>query len=142
MQQWSAPRVAAAIAKLEDAGNPQPKMARMADVSQSTVNRWARGKVRPGPDVVRRLAAALWPKQPELARELVEASGYPWVEPQAEPEPPDVMAEAWGSEIADSVRREVRKRAPREAEAILRAIEDDLTPPSSAAGSPPERAAG
>jgi transcriptional regulator with XRE-family HTH domain len=96
MQQWSAGRLAAAIAKLEDAGNPQPKMARMAGVSQSTLNRWARGQVRPGPDVVRRLADALWRRYPDLARELVEASGYPWIEPEPAPEPEpipdDVMA--------------------------------------------------
>jgi transcriptional regulator with XRE-family HTH domain len=141
-EEWSAARVAAALARLEDAGYAQPKMARLAGVSQSTVNRWRRGKVQPGYATVRRLAAATWRRHPELARELVEASGYAWAEPADEPEPPDVLAGVWGPDVADSVRREVRKRAPQDAEKILEAIEDDLRRPSSAGESERGRAAG
>lgn len=139
--EWSAARVAAALARLEDAGYSQPEMARLAGVSQSTVNRWSRGKVQPGYGTATRLASAVWRRQPQLARELVEASGYAWAEPTGEPEPVDVLAEVWGKEIADSVRSEVRKRAPQEAEEILRAIEADLSRPSSAASSAPRNAA-
>lgn len=92
-EEWSASRIAAALARLEDTGLSQPEMARQAGVSQSTVNRWSRGKVRPGYDAVRRLAVAVWRKQPELARELVEASGYPWAEPDAAPDPPPIPAD-------------------------------------------------
>jgi transcriptional regulator with XRE-family HTH domain len=88
MQQWSAARIAAAIAKLEDAGYSQPKLARLAGISQSTVNRWSRGKVQPGYDTVWRLAAALFRGHPDLARQLVEASGYAWAEPDPSPAPP------------------------------------------------------
>lgn len=141
-QEWSAARVAAALARLEDAGYGQPEMARLAGVSQSTVNRWSHGKVQPGYGTATRLAAAVWRQHPDLARELVEASGYAWAEPAVEPEPPDVLAEVWGQETADSVRSEVRKRAPKEAEAILRAIEDDLRRSASAGASRESRAAG
>lgn len=130
--EWSADRVAATLARLEDAGYPQPEMARLAGVSQSTVNRWSRGKVQPGYGTATRLAAAVWRRQPQLARELVEASGYAWAEPTGEPEPVDVLAEVWGKDIADRVRKEVRKRVPREAEAVLRGIEDIVRQPSSA----------
>ena len=88
--EWSASRVAAALAKLGDSGIPQTRLARMAGVNRSQVNRWSRGENRPGYDPVRRLAVALWQKQPEIARELVEASGYPWTEPDAVPEPPPI----------------------------------------------------
>lgn len=87
-EEWSGTRVAAALARLEDAGYPQPGMAALARVSQSTVNRWGHGKVRPGHDPVRRLALAIWRERPGLARELVEASGYVWAEPAAEDLPP------------------------------------------------------
>ena len=80
-EDWSAARIAAALARLEDAGYSQPGMARLADVSQSTVNRWSRGKVQPGYAAVRKLAVAVWRKHPGIARELVEASGYAWAEP-------------------------------------------------------------
>lgn len=140
-QEWSAPKVAAALARLEDAGYAQPQMARLADVSQSTVNRWSRGRVQPGYSNVTRLAAAVWRHHPALARELVEASGYGWSEP-AEPEPVDVLAEVWGQDVADMVRAEVRKRVPQQAEAILRAIEDDLSQHSAGDASASGRAAG
>jgi transcriptional regulator with XRE-family HTH domain len=118
MQQWSAARVAAAIAKLEDAGNEQPKMARMAGISQSTVNRWARGEVRPGADGVRMLARAIWRQHPDLARELVEASGYDWAEPDASSVPPPL--------IAPELEAEIRRLADdeEEAEALLAAMRD------------------
>lgn len=87
-EEWSGSRVSAALALLKDAGYSQSRMAGLAGVGdRSTINRWSRGENRPGPDAVRRLAAAVWPRQPDLARELVEASGYPWVEPQPEPVP-------------------------------------------------------
>lgn len=86
-EEWSGSRVAAVLALLKDAGYSQSRMAKLAGVGdRSTVNRWSRGENRPGPDAVRRLAVAVWPRHPELARKLVEASGYPWVEP-SEPEP-------------------------------------------------------
>jgi transcriptional regulator with XRE-family HTH domain len=139
--EWSAARVAAALARLEEAGYSQPEMARLAGVSQSTVNRWSRGKVQPGYGTATRLASAVWRRQPQLARELVEASGYAWAEPTGEPEPADILAEVWGKDIADRVRKEVRKRAPRDAEAVLRGIEDIVRQPSSAEESEPRRAA-
>jgi hypothetical protein len=59
----------------------------MAEVNRSQVNRWGRGENRPGYDAARRLALAVYRDHPDLARELVEASGYPWSEPQDLPEP-------------------------------------------------------
>ena len=115
-EQWSAARTAAALAKLEDTGRSQPAMARTAGVSQSTVNRWARGKVQPGYAAVRRLAVAVWRKHPDLARELVEASGYAWAEPTDAPEI-DVLADYFGEEKAARLRRVLEKRG--EAGAIV-----------------------
>lgn len=95
-EEWSGTRVAAVLALLKDAGYTQSKMAKLAALGdRSTVNRWSRGENRPGPDAVRRLALAVWPRHPDLARELVEASGYPWVDPPDVPEPlipPEVLA--------------------------------------------------
>ena len=92
---WSGPRLAAAIAGLKDTGMNESQIARAAGVGRSTVNRWARGANRPDHDPVRRLAAAVFRRRPDLARELVEASGYPWSEPTEAPAPripPDVLA--------------------------------------------------
>lgn len=108
-EEWSASRIAAALGKLEDTGQTQPKMARLAGVSQSTVNRWSRGRVRPGYDAVRRLAAAVWRQHPDLARELVEASGYAW----AEPDPATLPL------IAPEVEADIRRLAESDEEAEL-----------------------
>jgi transcriptional regulator with XRE-family HTH domain len=92
-EEWSASRFAAALGALEDAGLTQSRLARLAGVHRSQVNRWSRGENRPGYDPVRRLAVATWRQHPGIARELVEASGYPWAEPAATepPIPPDVL---------------------------------------------------
>ena len=119
-EDWSATRIAAALAKLEDAGRSQPEMARLAGISQSTVNRWSRGKVQPGYGAVRKLAVAVWPRHPGLARELVEASGYAWAEP-AEPPPQPTVPER--------LRREIMSEpglTDDEREAVLRAVERQL----------------
>jgi transcriptional regulator with XRE-family HTH domain len=135
-EEWSGSRVAAVLALLKDAGYSQSRMARLAGIGdRSTVNRWSRGENRPGPDAVRRLAAAVWPRQPELARELVEASGYPWVEPQREPEPlvpPEVL------EVLERVYKGEPERL-REAVQALESIERERR---QTGASPGERRAG
>ena len=127
--EWSAPRLAAALAKLEDAGYAQPKMARLAGVSQSTVNRWSRGKVQPGYSTIRSLSSAIWRRNPDLARELVEASGYAWAEPDDTPEPiisPSLLASirkefpddpAAQQRVIDAVERTMRGEPPPGAQA-------------------------
>jgi len=127
-EDWSATRIAAALAKLEDAGRSQPEMARLAGISQSTVNRWSRGKVQPGYGAVRKLAVAVWPRYPDLARELVEASGYAWAEPSAAPEPPPIPPEVLAA---------VRKNYPPEQQAEVIAMLRELTAPPSAGESAP-----
>jgi len=132
---WSPTRVASAVRRLEDAGYSQSKLARLAGLGQkSTVNRWSRGENRPGPDSVRQLAAAVYPAQPVLARELVEAAGYPWVDP-GPVDPVAVMAAEWGDDIAERVARQVRERVPGQADAILRGLADELTESSRRGGS-------
>lgn len=84
-EEWSGPRVAAVLARLEDAGYSQSRISRLARIGQATISRWSRGENRPNYDGVRRLAVAVWGQHPDLAQELVEASGYPWTKP---PEPP------------------------------------------------------
>jgi hypothetical protein len=77
---------------------------------------------------VQLLAARIWPRYPDVARELVEASGYPWREPDDEPEPlvdPEVAAilrrrypEDAAEFIAELERREAGRRgAGREGQA-------------------------
>lgn len=128
-EDWSATRIAAALAKLEDTGLSQPRMARLAGVSQSTVNRWSRGRVQPGYAAVRKLAVAMWPRHPDLARELVEASGYAWAEPSEAP-PPDVLADELGQDTADRVRRELARRGEAGA-VVLAEFERVLRQPAS-----------
>lgn len=105
-EEWSAARIAAALARLEDKGLSQPKMARLAGVSQSTVNRWSRGRVQPGYSAVRKLAVAVWRGHPDEARELVEASGYAWAEPQDSPDPPPELDD--DTELMERLRRAYR----------------------------------
>jgi transcriptional regulator with XRE-family HTH domain len=113
-------------------------MARLAGVNRSQVNRWSRGENRPGYDPVRSLAAAVWRKHPDLARELVEASGYAWAEPK-DPPPPDVLTEELGQDTADRVRRELAKRGEA-GRAVLAEFERVLSSPGEEAESEPGRA--
>jgi transcriptional regulator with XRE-family HTH domain len=128
-EEWSAARIRAALAKLEDAGHSQPEMARTAGVSQSTVNRWSRGKVQPGYSAVRKLAVSVWRRYPEVARELVEASGYAWAEPTDAPEPEPAISPA----LLASIRREVD---PADQQRVIDALERTLRgePPPSGPG--------
>lgn len=87
---WDRSRVISVLAAIKDTGISVPKMTRMARANRSTIYRWMGGEVAPDYDLVHNLAYALWPRQPDLARELVEASGYAWVEPDAAPEPPRI----------------------------------------------------
>lgn len=140
---WDATRVMAVLATVKDNGMSVREMTQLSGANRSTIYRWmSGGDGQPDYDLVNRLARAIWRRHPGLARELVEASGYAWAEPTGEPEPVDVLAEVWGKDIADRVRSEVRKRAPRDAEAVLRGIEDIVRQPSSADESPRARAAG
>lgn len=64
------------------------QMRKMAGVNRATIYRWISGEVKPDWIPVRTLAWALWPRYPDQARELVEASGWPWQEPPEEDLPP------------------------------------------------------
>lgn len=126
--EWSASRVAAALAELADSGMPQSRLARLAGVNRSQINRWSRGENRPGYDPVRRLAAGIWRTHPRLAKELVVASGYAWAEPVDAPEP-DPLADYFGEEKAARLRRVLSKRG--EAGAIVLAeLEREFSRPS------------
>lgn len=129
IEEWSGRRVAAVLASLVDAGIPQSRLARMAGVNRSQVNRWSRGENRPGHDAVRRLAAAVYRQHPREARELIEASGYPWAEPGVIPEPtvsPSLLASirkefpddpAAQQRVIDAVERTMRGDPPPSAQA-------------------------
>ena len=109
--------MAAAIGRLKDAGMSEQRIGKLAGASRATANRWARGANRPDHDAVRRLAAAVWRRHPDLARELVEASGYAWAEPDTVPEPtisPSLLA---------AIRREVD---PADQERVIYALERTL----------------
>jgi transcriptional regulator with XRE-family HTH domain len=114
---WSGPRVAAAIGRLKDAGMSEQRIAKLAGASRATANRWARGANRPDHDSVRRLAARLYGQHPDVARELVEASGYAWAEPDAEPEPPPIPRE-----VLDVIRKTYPPDKQAEAIAMLQQL--------------------
>lgn len=140
-KEWSASRVAAALASLEDAGYAQPKMARLAGVSQSTVNRWSRGKVQPGYGTVWRLSVAVWRRHPDLARELMEASGYAWAEPDELPEPEPVISPAMLAAIRKDVDPADQQRVIDAFERSLRGEPQPPNEPAEADGSREDRAA-
>ena len=123
---WSGPRVAAAIARLKDAGMSEQRIAKLAGASRATANRWARGANRPDHDSMRRLAAAVWRQHPDLARELVEASGYAWAEPTELPEP------AISPALLAAIRKELPD--PEDQQRVIDALERTMRgePPPSA----------
>lgn len=93
---WDAARVMRVLGTLKDDGISVRQMTQLSGANRSTIYRWmSGGDGQPDYDLVNRLAAAVWLRYPELARELVEASGYAWAEPQEapppEPVPPDVL---------------------------------------------------
>jgi transcriptional regulator with XRE-family HTH domain len=94
-------RQAAAFAAVERTGLTKSDIAKIAGTHRSQVSRWASGEQRPSYERTMRLAAHLRPRHPELAEELVAATGYGPVE--ADPE----------SAIPPEVRR-VIERAPRD----------------------------
>lgn len=113
------------LSTLRDNGVSVREMTRLSGANRSTVYRWMSGDGgQPDYVLVSRLAEGIWRHYPQLARELVEASGWPWTEPpEPEPEPlvdpevaailrrryPDDAAEL----IAELGRREAARRAGR-----------------------------
>lgn len=120
-QTWDATRVMAVLATVKDNGMSVKEMTQLSGANRSTIYRWmSGGEGQPDYDLVNRLARAIWRRHPELARELVEASGYAWAEPADEPEPeplipPEVLA-ALESAYADDP--ELLRRAVEAQEAI------------------------
>lgn len=134
IEEWSAPRVAAVLASLRKDGISESRLARMAGVNRSQVNRWGRGENRPGYDAARRLASYLRREHPDLADELLAAAGYgpPGSEPEPEPElPPSLIADI-NRTFPDE---EGRQRAVR---LLQRALSGETAVPASADGEPPE----
>ncbi|HEY3883024.1 MAG TPA: hypothetical protein VGM12_30930 [Trebonia sp.] len=111
----------AVLATVKDNGMSVKEMTQLSGANRSTIYRWmSGGEGQPDYDLVNRLARAIWRRHPELARELVEASGYAWAEPADEPEPeplipPEVLA-ALESAYADDP--ELLRRAVEAQEAI------------------------
>lgn len=94
-QTWDEARVTAVLAALKDNGVSVQNMTRWSGLHRSTIYRWMRGDGgQPDYHHVGRLAEALWRRgYAGPARELSEASGYAWAEPQDEPEPDPVPAD-------------------------------------------------
>lgn len=142
---WDAPRVMAALKALRNEGMSVREMTRLSGANRSTVYRWmSGGEGQPDYILISRLARAIWPRYPELARELVEASGWPWMEPSEEEQPPpDPLADLLGSAAdAEEVRRKIRRHKGADAEWYISALEDALRPPAGDAGQPPGRETG
>ena len=85
---WDRARVITVLAALKDAGVSAQRMSRLAGVNRSTIYRWISGDVAPDYAPVRNLARGIWRERPDDARELVEASGWPWQEPSEQDLPP------------------------------------------------------
>lgn len=134
-------RQANAFAAVERTGLSKSDIGRIAGVHRSQVSRWVSGEQRPSYERAMRLAGHLRTAHPELAAELIAATGYGVPSDQAET---DVLAEEFGPERADRLRREFARRGEKGAEA-LRALLEVLSPPAAAQPedeSPPSRAAG
>jgi AcrR family transcriptional regulator len=111
---WDRTRVIAVLVELRDNGITVQQMSKMAGVTRATIYRWIGGEVTPDWIPVRTLAWAIWPRYPNQARELVEASGWPWQEPP-EPEPEPLV----DPEVAEILRR----RYPDEADELIAELE-------------------
>jgi transcriptional regulator with XRE-family HTH domain len=132
--EWSGTRIAAAIAALKATGLSDQRIGKLAGVNRSTANRWARGLNRPDHDAVRQLAARIWREHPDIARELVEASGYPWAEPTEVEAPWTPLDEFFGSaEDAEEVRAKIRRHKGADADYWISAIETALSQPPAGA---------
>lgn len=90
---WDRSRVITVLAAIKDNGMTIPRMSKASGVTRSTLYRWAAGEVQPDYGKVYSLAYAVHPRHPDLARELVEASGYAWAEPTEAPEPEPIPPE-------------------------------------------------
>lgn len=138
---WSGPRVAAAIGRLKEAGMSEQRIAKLAGASRATANRWARGANRPDHDSVRRLAAAVWRRHPDVARELVEASGYAWADPDELPEPEPAISPALLAAIRRDIDPADQQRVIDALERTLRGEPQPPNEPGEADGSHEDRAA-
>ena len=125
----------AVMGALKRKGITVPQMSRMAGANRSTIYRWVGGEVAPDYSLVNNLAAKLWGKHPDLARELVEASGYAWAEPDEEPEPEPAIS----PRLLAAIRREVDPEdQQRVIDALERTLRGELQPsgPRAAGESP------
>jgi transcriptional regulator with XRE-family HTH domain len=106
-------------------------MTRLSGANRSTIYRWmSGGDGQPDYDLVNRLAAAIWRREPRLARELVEASGYAWAEPTEIPQPTISPA------LLAAIRKELPD--PEDQQRVIETIERRLRgepPPSASAQS-------
>ena len=131
---WHGVRVSEILATLRDNGVSVRKMTQMSGANRSTIYRWmSGGDGQPDYDLVTRLARAIWRQHPDLARELVEASGYAWAEPDPDSEPEPAISPA----LLEAIRKEVD---PADQERVIDALERTLRggpPPNE-----PQRAAG
>ncbi len=138
---WSPPALRAALAAIQDAGYDQGEIAGLAAVNRSQVNRWARGENRPTYDKALRLARRMARRRADLAARLMTAAGYSWDgQPEPETERADVLADRFGPEDADRMKKVFLARP--DGEAILREMEKEFRPPGEEGGSRPESAAG
>lgn len=120
-EDWSPERLREAIARLEQENVKRSELQRMAGKDQTTVGRWARGERQPMYPNIRDLAWGIWRRYPRLrpvARELVEASGYPW----GEPPPSDAQPPLIDPRVEADIRR--LAESPEEAEALLAAMRE------------------
>lgn len=86
-------RQAAAFAAVERTGLTKTDIGKIAGVHRSQVSRWVSGEQRPSYERTMRLADHLKRDRPELAEELIAATGYGPVERGLDSTvPPDVLA--------------------------------------------------
>lgn len=132
--------MAAILKTLRGEGLSVAQMTKLAGVSQpGTVYRWmGEGGVdapQPNRVSIQNLAWAIEPRYPELARELVRASGHPWEELPGDAAPATAIDRAFGDRAGpfrEAMGRVFGDDAPRKLmlveEALSQLAEDDDAP--------------
>lgn len=127
---WDPPRVMTVLSTLKDNGVSVREMTRLSGANRSTVYRWMSGDGgKPDYVLISNLAQGIWRRWPDLAQELVVASGWPWQEPTDLPPEPLVAPE-----LAESLRKHL---PPDEAEEIIAELERRRAGPGSPAAQEP-----
>jgi transcriptional regulator with XRE-family HTH domain len=109
-------RQAVAFAAVEAAGLSKTDIGRIAGVHRSQVSRWVSGEQRPSYERTMRLAAHLRRDRPDLADEIISATGYggdPPPDPLVDPEVAAILRRRYPEDAEEYIAELERRRAER-----------------------------